>query len=581
MFQKYLLAPLFVLIPLLSQAQTNIISTNPVAEQIMLGNYNPATWTPATIINHHDSIVNGINSRISTDSLLSYLEVLSTFHNRNTGADTVSNITGIGAARRWIYSKFEEFSLQAGSRLIPSYLQFNQTICSMTQHRNVFAVLPGLDTSNKDMIIIEAHFDSRCKGSCDIVCQAHGMEDNGSGTALVMELARIMSRYAFNHTLVFLATTGEEQGLYGANAFVQYVINKGIQVKAVLNNDIVGGIVCGKTSSPPSCPGFNHIDSTQVRLFSSGFFNSPHKQLSRYLKLQYQEELLPVVSVPMLLTVMSAEDRSGRGGDHIPFRQNGYPAMRFTSANEHGDASHGVGYDDRQHTSDDILGIDTNFDGKIDSFFVDFNYLARNGVINGVGAGLMAIGPRTPAFDLTGIYAGGPYKIAIQITQQTQYPAYRVAVRTTSNDFDTVFTMTGTLTDTFTVPASAVYYVSVASQDQMGIEGLFTGEKSLNVTGMNDPAGSAKGIELLQNKPNPFDETTTIAVLVSRNVTYKKAFIRISDLSGRELKRLNIELIPGINEVLFEHGYNKTGTYIYSLVIDGKPLMSKKMNFVN
>ena len=89
---------------------------------------------------------------------------------------------------------------------------------------------------------------------------------------------------------------------------------------------------------------------------------------------------------------MSPEDRTGRGGDHIPFREHGYSAIRFTAANEHGDASNDAGYTDRQHTSEDILGIDTDQNGEIDSFFVDFNYLARNSAINATAASMAAIG---------------------------------------------------------------------------------------------------------------------------------------------------------------------------------------------
>jgi hypothetical protein len=141
------------------------------------------------------------------------------------------------------------------------------------------------------------------------------MEDNGSGTALVIELARVMSQFTFDKTIVFMTTTGEEQGLHGAEAVAFYCKfdEPLIDVKAVLNNDVIGGIICGATSSEPSCPGENLIDSTQVRLFSRGNFDSPHKSLSRYIKLQYQQELLPYVQVPMLLTLMSAEDRTGRG----------------------------------------------------------------------------------------------------------------------------------------------------------------------------------------------------------------------------------------------------------------------------
>ena len=263
----------------------------------------------------------------------------------------------------------------------------------MGQHRNIFAVLPGIDPDLDHIIIVEGHMDSRCAGLCDINCPAQGVEDNATGTALVLELARVMSKYSFSNTIVFMATIGEEQGLLGAEAFVQYAIQNDIPIEAVFNNDIVGGIICGETSSPPSCPGLNDIDSTQVRLFSYGDVNSAHKNLARFTKLEYTEELLPIVEVPMMLTIMSAEDRTGRGGDHIPFRQSGFSAIRFTSANEHGNANASdPNYHDRQHTSDDILGVDTDNDQVIDSFFVDFNYLTRNTVINGVACGMAAIG---------------------------------------------------------------------------------------------------------------------------------------------------------------------------------------------
>lgn len=176
----------------------------------------------------------------------------------------------------------------------------------------------------------------------------------------------------------------------GAYAFANYAQQKSLPLRAVLNNDVIGGIICGKTSSPPSCPGLDAIDSTSVRLFSQGGFNSKHKQLARFIKLQYQENLLPTTAVPMNVRIMSPEDRTGRGGDHIPFREKGYPAMRFTAANEHGDASNGSGYTDRQHTSSDVLGVDNDTDGSVDSFFVDFHYLARNTAVNAVGAAIAA-----------------------------------------------------------------------------------------------------------------------------------------------------------------------------------------------
>jgi Zn-dependent M28 family amino/carboxypeptidase len=122
----------------------------------------------------------------------------------------------------------------------------------MTRHKNVLGVLPGTDKDNHQLIIIEGHFDSRCAGRCNIDCVAQGIEDNASGTALVIELARVMSKYTYKNTFVFMATTGEEQGLNGAEAFANYAVNKNISIEGVFNNDVIGGIICGKTSSEPS-----------------------------------------------------------------------------------------------------------------------------------------------------------------------------------------------------------------------------------------------------------------------------------------------------------------------------------------
>lgn len=563
-----------------SYAQTNLTVTNVLADNIIKGNFDPSIFASSNPITDHQNIVSQIQNNIKADSLKAYIFKLATFHNRNTGADTISLLTGIGAARKWAYSKFESFSSANENRLVPSYFQFNQTICTVTQHRNILAVLPGTDAENHEIVVIEGHLDSRCETVCDISCQAHGIEDNASGSALVLELARVMSAFTFKNTIVFMLTIGEEQGLYGANAFSLYCQTNSIPVKAVFNNDVIGGVICGNTSSAPSCPGLNDIDSTQVRLFSYGGFNSPHKQLSRFIKLQYKEELLQHVNVPMLITIMSAEDRTGRGGDHIPFRQKGFTAMRFTSANEHGDASNGAGYDDRQHTSEDILGLDTDADMVIDSFFVDFNYLARNAAINATATTIAAKGPNKPDFSISTIVGPG---LIIQITDQTQYNVYRVGIRTLTNDWDSVYTINGTM-DTIFPPSASMYYVSVASVDDMGMESLFSMEISINDSqvGIEELNTKNEGpLSLLQNRPNPFDEITIIGVYRNAPLKYKKAWISIQDLNGKQIERIPIELNQEINEVNYEHGYGKTGTFIYSLYVDGKIIESKRMIFAN
>ncbi len=544
-------------------AQTNITVSNPSVLSILHGNYNPSIYASSNVINFPDSISLGIWRDISPDSIKANIIQLSTYKNRNSGSDTLSSSIGIGAARTWVFQKFQEYSLQQENRLVPFYLQFDRTICSITKHKNICAVLPGSDTSDKSIIIIEGHIDSRCEDVCDIICNAQGIEDNASGTALVMELARVMSKFTYQHTIVFLITTAEEQGLYGAEAFADFTTLNNIEVKAVQNNDVIGGILCGETSSPPSCPGIGNVDSTHVRIFSFGNFNSKHKGFARFNKLEYQEQLLPHVETPMEIWIMSPEDRTGRSGDHVPFRQKNYPSIRYTSANEHGDANVAdTTYTDRQHSVRDTLGIDTDNDDIIDSFFVDFRYLARNAYINGNAAAMAAIGPKQPDFLLTAI---GTNMIRIEVTDQTQYNAYRVGVRSTSHDWDTVFTMTNTLVDSFDVSSiNNVIYVSIMSVDDDGIESLPSREYTVNISSIDNGVVDAEpSVQLLQNRPNPFDESTYIQFIAKEGLQYKKAEIIITSINGVQLRIIPIEIQTGINEVLYTHGDGATGLLHY------------------
>lgn len=564
------------------EAQTNIHFTNGEVTDILSGNYAPSNYEPSVVFDDPHAIAAELTDRIDPDSLHSYLRRMSAFETRNTGSDTVSNTRGIGAARRWAHHMFEKFSTQNENRLQVSFLQFDLNICGVTQHKNVVAVLPGMQTEDDDgsqtgVIIIEGHLDSRCNTSCDTACLAEGMEDNGSGSALVMELARVMAKYQYNRTIVFMLTTGEEQGLHGADAMATYCTNNNIPVAAVLNNDVIGGVICGETSSPPSCPSENDVDSTQVRLFSWGSFNSSSKQLARYIKLQYHEELEQHVKVPQLLTVMTAEDRSGRGGDHIPFRAAGYPAMRFTSANEHGDASNGPMYDDRQHTSDDVLGIDTDADGQLDSFFVDFNYLARNAAINANAATMIA---QNVCSDLSFEVEQNTWsKAEVTITGDfCGTPPYRIAYRTETNDWDTVVTVNESTAEVKIIPGFN-HFFSVCRVNKGGVESLFSQEKVIQILSVNETAAK-RGIELLQNKPNPFDESTMISFIVHDMPSNRAAMITISDIQGKVLEQMKTPIQLGMNEVQYDHGYGKVGTYVYNLVIDGQVIDSKKMVFV-
>lgn len=564
-----------------SFAQTNILSTTSLAEQIMLGNYNPNDYAPATATPLlPTALAADIQANISPDSLKAYILRLSEFGTRNSGSDTSSSITGIGAARRWTYQKFAEFGALQEGRLIPSYLQFDLAICGVNRHRNIFAVLPGSNPGS-GIVLVEGHIDSRCDVLCDTACLAQGVEDNATGTALVIELARVMSRYQFPNTVVFLVTIAEEQGLLGAEAFADYVQQKNIPLHAVLNNDVIGGILCGETSSPPSCPGLDAVDSTSVRLFSAGGFNSKHKQLARFNKLQYEENLLPFAQVPMNVRIMSPEDRTGRGGDHIPFREHNYPAMRFTSANEHGDASNGPDYTDRQHTSDDVLGVDTDGDGAVDSFFVDFNYLARNALINGNALAIAARGVALPP-NFTTTRFGSQLTVVFDPPLDTH--TVRIAVRSTTNDWDTIFTISPAFSDELSCNPTGAVFVSVAGVDAWGAESLFSVEKIAAFSATEEAANAElePNIRLFQNRPNPFDEATWISFWVNElPPVSQSAFVQISDLQGKIIQNLPVSLKQGMNEVLYTHGYGVRGTFAYALVIGGKTVDARQMIFAN
>ncbi|MDQ3073138.1 MAG: hypothetical protein M3Q97_07750, partial [Bacteroidota bacterium] len=236
-------------------------------------------------------------------------------------------------------------------------------------------------------------------------------------------------------------------------------------------------------------------------------------------------------------------------------------------------------YTDRQHTSKDILGVDTDGDGEIDSFYVDFNYLSRNTVINGAGIAAIALSPEPPDFTLG---YGWSNDLEVTIIDPDPGKGYRIAIRSTINDWDSVYTVSATGLHSISVAPQVRYYVSVAEINDSDIESLFSIERSILATGIEEKESTdIPPIELMQNKPNPFDEATTISVMVNEVSPYSDAYISIKTLEGKEVSRLNITLNPGMNEVFYSHGYNVAGTFIYTLIVNGVSLHSRQMIFTN
>lgn len=561
--------------------QDNPRFSNPLLEDILTGVYDPSDYEDTGALTAPDVIFQDLATSVSADTLQYYLTGLTRYFNRNSGADTISTDSGIGAARAWILSELQKIERSRNGQLVTGCYQFDRDICGITRHKNVMAILPGVGENRGQYILVEAHYDSRCEDRCDPNCMADGADDNGSGTALVMELARVMSKYRFDRTIIFMLTTGEEQGLVGARSFAEYIRDNGIDLVAVYNNDVVGGIICGETASPPGCPGLNAIDSINLRVYSAGGNGSVNKGLARFLKMQYKEEMADLLPVRSEVRLMSAEDRTGRGGDHIPFRELGYPAIRFTEANEHGNGNPATpDYSDRQHSIRDIIGEDTDGDGIIDEFFVDFNYLKRNTLVNATAISSTAFGPNKP--DLVR-YTEVPEGIVVEITGGPTVPSYKVGIRklTSGPEFDTVVLLDRPIDTIRNIPRF-FYFVSVAGVDENGIESLFTTEERVNVpSGLNDqfPEPNENPWELMQNYPNPFDEACWIRIVQHRIVPYKKAWLSITDLNGRELTQIPLNIQDRVTEVLYDYRHHQyqPGTYTYSLIVDGRLVDSKRM----
>ena len=578
-------------------AQTNQTVSSAEVNKILLGTYNPVSYQATTVITDPRVISAGLLSDLSTDSLKADLYALAGFKNRNTFSDTSSTTRGIGAARRWVYSKFQQYSTANESRLRPGYLWFDYSPSSagcsgsITRHANVMAVLPGSQTANPSLIIIEGHMDSRNDDNCDVTGSALGIGDNATGTALVMELARVLSQYTFRSTIVFSVNTGEEQGLIGATALANYLDGKNVRIKAVNNNDVAGGVFCGHTASAPGCPFYGNIDSTDIRIFSLGTVNSAHKQWARYVKLEYKEQLINQVSVPMIINIMQNEDRTGRGGDHQAFSALDYTAVRFTQANEDGNGSNGSGYSDRQHNIRDSLGRDKNGDGVVDSLYVNVDYLSRNTLINGNSLAMVALGPDTVNITPT-ILTANLVRVKFNPPSGVSNPGYRIAIRSNSNDWDSVYTVSG-LIDTIAVPypMNTNFYISAAAMDANNTESQFATEFTLSTkqytlnlppSDPNLPAPADAGyygIQLMPNRPNPFDESTTIAITSGTDIFADRTWLQFTALDGRVIRRMQVQLRKGLNQVLLDHGFAVPGTYVCSLIIDGLPAQSTKMLF--
>jgi hypothetical protein len=341
----------------------------------------------------HQPEIDAIVRDISPQRIQATIDKLVSFGTRHTMSDTVSETHGIGAARRWIKAELERCGAAAGGRLqvtLDSHVHpVAPRLATPTEIVNVVATLPGTQAESRDRIyVVSGHYDSRATEANDFTSNAPGANDDASGSAAVIEMACVMARHKFDATIVFMTVAAEEQGLYGAEHWAEQAKQKKLNIAGMFTNDIIG--------SSRSEDG--KLDNSQVRLFAEGIppvkempdavrtliatggeNDSQPRQLARLVK-EVGERYVPNFKV----TVVQRRDRYLRGGDHMPFLERGYAALRFTEPAE-----------DFHHQHQDVRKEGALQYGDLPEF-VDPAYIAQVARVNAASLATLALAPGAP-----------------------------------------------------------------------------------------------------------------------------------------------------------------------------------------
>ena len=340
-----------------------------------------------------DAEIDAMVKEINTDSLKSYIYQMVSFGTRNTLSNQTSTKRGIGAARNWVLSKFNEFAKRSDGRLSAiidtvTYKTDGKRVDRNIILGNVVATLKGTDPTDNRIFIISGHLDGMRTNVMDSTGDAPGANDDASGCAAVIECARIMSKHNFPATIIFVTVSGEEQGLLGAYYMAKKAKEQNWNIEAVLNNDIMGSNNSSET---------NIINNTQLRVFSEGLpafeldkngkqirqlgleNDGKTRQLARYVK-EIGERYVDNMQIVMVYR----NDRFLRGGDHTPYVENGFAAVRITEMNEN-----------YYHQHQDVRNENGIQYGDLPEF-MDFEYLRKNTAVNLANLANLAKAPAMP-----------------------------------------------------------------------------------------------------------------------------------------------------------------------------------------
>ena len=338
-----------------------------------------------------DEKLHRIAAATSAQRIASDIQTLVDFGTRHTLSETESNTRGIGAARRWIQSEFENISKACGNCLEvivqSDVVEGEPRIPNATEVVNVIAILRGTADPNR-YVIMSGDIDSRVTDVMDFTSDSPGANDNASGVAGVLEAARVLSHYKFESSIVFAALSGEEQGLFGGKIMASKALEAGWRIKAVLNNDMIGNIegvngVINNTTARIFAEGTRVTETAKearFRRFTGGEVDSPSRNLARYID-KIADDYIENLDTWVIYRL----DRFARGGHHRPFNDFGFPGVRIMETNEN--------YN-RQH-QDLRVEAGITYGDTIDG--VDFDYAAKLTALNAVALASMAWAPSPPA----------------------------------------------------------------------------------------------------------------------------------------------------------------------------------------
>ncbi|MFJ6121550.1 M20/M25/M40 family metallo-hydrolase [Streptomyces sp. NPDC092129] len=316
---------------------------------------------------------------------------LVSFGTRHTLSIQDDPARGIGAARDWLLAELRSYAAASGGRMtaeLQSYVQEPASrIPTATRITNVIATLRGSVTPER-VYVVSGHYDSRVTDVMDATSDAPGADDDASGVAVVLELARVMAKRRPASTIVFAAVAGEEQGLYGATHMAEQLKAAGVDVQGMFTNDIVGSSTADDGTRDPytvrlfaeGVPSSETPEQAAIRRSVGGENDSATRQLSRFVRDVADNDV-----TGMHVRVIYRRDRYLRGGDHIPFLERSYPAARFTEPAE-----------DFAHQHRDVRVDETGKQFGDLPEFCDFRYIARVARVNAATLWSLAQAPGTP-----------------------------------------------------------------------------------------------------------------------------------------------------------------------------------------